>query len=665
MSVLNRKMFGRGYAMGGPVKSSQGVGITSGLDTPKRGYVDGPGSYSGKIEEDYQTYFDLLSGAQGERPEFDRRAANTPALLALSSALMSGKSLQGGLGGALDIAGQALGTATPYFAQAIAAKKAYDAADPAADLRTKALEMAIENQPDKDEEKFTGKESFKAKIKVPSIEEGGDPTTITRDITRFVSNFGNVQYKDQYNNVITDFTPIEKKDTFEGPDGYQYSLNEDGVSATKIEGQGAAVSDENIQMFQGKDGFQYMVRVDPDDPTKVTAVLLPGQGDVENDPTLFKGPDGFTYMLNASNQAEIIPGQNAADKPIKTFKGADGRTYMLDEDSKQAVLIPGQPEADEPLEMFEGPNGIQYQVVDGEASKIPGQDDEIKEPTQPKTGLWFNEKFKSDDNPRGLVPANFEYDEVKERYRWFYEAPDGTIKPIPAEGSMQISVTSDTGSFESTVNSVKTNLLNTEISTRQAIASINNAIEFVIANPGANTIMGEVAAFSNEIKAEINQVLRVLGKGKLETTDVLNLNTYNNKITLADGTTYDGWESLGIRTNEMKSKLLDLAYVVAAARGQTGRALSDKDVARFLKILGTDRADYKSVVATLTGVKERLAEEYAISHNVFSEQYDGINSVPTDYLLKPIGEYRDDQNQLIDPFDFNAIAEEVDSELKG
>lgn len=418
-------------------------------------------------------------------------------------------------------------------------------------------------------------------------------------------------------------------------------------------------------MFQGKDGFQYMVRVDPDDPTKVTAVLLPGQGDVENDPTLFKGPDGFTYMLNASNQAEIIPGQNAADKPIKTFKGADGRTYMLDEDSKQAVLIPGQPEADEPLEMFEGPNGIQYQVVDGEASKIPGQDDEIKEPTQPKTGLWFNEKFKSDDNPRGLVPANFEYDEVKERYRWFYEAPDGTIKPIPAEGSMQISVTSDTGSFESTVNSVKTNLLNTEISTRQAIASINNAIEFVIANPGANTIMGEVAAFSNEIKAEINQVLRVLGKGKLETTDVLNLNTYNNKITLADGTTYDGWESLGIRTNEMKSKLLDLAYVVAAARGQTGRALSDKDVARFLKILGTDRADYKSVVATLTGVKERLAEEYAISHNVFSEQYDGINSVPTDYLLKPIGEYRDDQNQLIDPFDFNAIAEEVDSELKG
>ena len=82
MSVLNRKMFGRGYAMGGPVKSSRGVGITSGL-TPVQKFAPG-----GSVTKDYETYFDLLSGVQGERPEFDRLAANTPALLALSSALM-------------------------------------------------------------------------------------------------------------------------------------------------------------------------------------------------------------------------------------------------------------------------------------------------------------------------------------------------------------------------------------------------------------------------------------------------------------------------------------------------------------------------------------------------------------------------------------------------
>ena len=206
MSVLNRKMFGRGYAMGGPVKSSRGVGITSGL-VPR--YSHG-GPVSEHITQDYETYFNLLKGVQGDRPEFDRRAANTPALLALSSALMSGKSLQGGLGGALDIAGQALGAATPLFAEAIAARKAYDAADPEADLRTKALEMAIKNQPEEESEKWTGKEAFKANVNVAPVEEGGEGSTVVRQLTRFTSNLGNVEYRDQNNNVISDFSPIEK-----------------------------------------------------------------------------------------------------------------------------------------------------------------------------------------------------------------------------------------------------------------------------------------------------------------------------------------------------------------------------------------------------------------------------------------------------------------------
>ena len=44
MNVLQRTLFNRGgYA-------ARGTGITSGLiNTPKRGYVDGPGSYAGNI----------------------------------------------------------------------------------------------------------------------------------------------------------------------------------------------------------------------------------------------------------------------------------------------------------------------------------------------------------------------------------------------------------------------------------------------------------------------------------------------------------------------------------------------------------------------------------------------------------------------------------------
>jgi len=641
-------MFGGGYA-------HRGTGITSGL-TPVRGYEGG-----GSVTDDYQTYLDLLKGVQGERKPFDRKAANVEPLMTLFGNLMSGTSYQGGLGGALEIAGKGLKEAAPGFQKAIDERRAYEAADPEADLRMKALEMAIENQPDPEEEKFTGKESFKAKIEVAPVEEGGKSSTVVRDITRFVSNYGNVQYKDQYNNEVTDFTPIEKIDTFEGPDKYQYKMNEDGISATKISGQGAPIDDKSVQMFQGADQLQYMIRVDPTDPTKVTAVLLPGQGEVENDPTLFKGPDGYTYLLNASNQAELVPGQGAPVKPIKTFQGADGLEYMIDEETKTAVRIPGQPDVTEPLEMFEGPNNIQYKVVDGEASKIPGQDDEIKEPKAPKTGLFQNDKFKSEDNPKGIVPAQFEYDEARDKWRWTYEAPDGKIKNMPLQGSMQLNISSETGSFESTINSVRSNLLTTEIGTRQALASIDNAIDFVLKNPGANTFIGDVASFTNEVKAELNQVLRVIGKGKLENTDVLNLNSYNEAI---PGTEFGGWESLGIRTNVMKSKLLDLAYIVAAARGQTGKALSDKDVARFIEILGAGKSDYKSVAATLQDLKGRLAAEYSISHNTFANQYEGIDFIPDDYLLKPIGEYRDEAGGLKNPFSFDSIASEVDEELQ-
>jgi hypothetical protein len=649
MAVLNRKLFNRG----GPV-SSRGVGITSGL---VKGYEHGgPVSEHTKMDNitsDAQAYFDLLKANTPERAPFDRRAANVEPLLTLFGNLMSGTSYQGGLGGALEIAGKGLKEAAPGFQRAINERRAYDAANPDAALRAQALGLAVKNQPDPVTEKWTGKEAFKANVNVAPVEEGGEGSTVVRNITRFTSNLGNVEFRDQNNNVITDFSPIEKYDSFEGPDKYQYQII-DG-NAVKIPGQGAAINDESVKTFQGKDGYQYLIQVDPNDKTQVSAVLLPGQATVENDPTLFKGPDGFTYILNASNQAEIVPGQGAPDKDIKTFKGADGRTYILDEATRQAVLIPGQPEAEEDLEMFEGPNGIQYQVIDGEASKIPGQDEEKKEPTRPLNSLFQNDKFKTEDNPSGIVSAQFEYDEAKDRWRWTYEAPDGKIKNMPMQGSIEIGVQGQFKDFESTVNTVKTDLLTRDVNTRKAISAIGNAINFVQDNPAANTITAGVAVFTNEVKAEINGALSILGKGKIDDPSVLNLGTYDSTF-----------EELGIKSNVLKSKFLDLAYVVAAARGQKGRALSDKDIDRFIRIIGSGSADYKSVVATLTDLQKRLADEYAIEHNVFAEQYDNIDSIPSDYLLKPIGEYRDDTGGLVNPFDvqndFSSIASELDSE---
>jgi len=142
MAVLNRKLFNRG----GPV-SSRGVGITSGL-VPVKGYANG-----GTIEQDAEEYYQLLKGATPERKPFSRLQAASPALLELGGKLLSGRSFQGGFGGGLDILGQAATASAPGFAQAIAARQAYDAADPETDLRAKALSLAIAKDTNKTKQK--------------------------------------------------------------------------------------------------------------------------------------------------------------------------------------------------------------------------------------------------------------------------------------------------------------------------------------------------------------------------------------------------------------------------------------------------------------------------------------------------------------------------------
>tara|TARA_R110000751_G_C13578348_1_gene459550 strand:+ start:121 stop:597 length:477 start_codon:yes stop_codon:yes gene_type:complete len=152
MSVLKRRLFNRG----GQVVSSRGVGITSGLTTPKRGYVNGPGSYAGEGIENmpstqqdfFQKNREMLQSLYPERKTESRLSAASPALLALSSALLSGKSYQGGVGGALDILGQGLEKSTPFFNEVVNNRRKEDNAvrEESINMDLQALNMAREDQ---------------------------------------------------------------------------------------------------------------------------------------------------------------------------------------------------------------------------------------------------------------------------------------------------------------------------------------------------------------------------------------------------------------------------------------------------------------------------------------------------------------------------------------
>lgn len=139
MSVLNRRLFNRG----GRVMSSRGVGITSGLvNQPVQKFA--PGGEA--IKEKYNTTLDALRSLDivPERKPFNKFQNAAPAALDFFGNLMSGKSMQGGLGGGLEIAGESLKSSSPLFAQALKNKQEYDATDPEAAIKNLALTKAFE-----------------------------------------------------------------------------------------------------------------------------------------------------------------------------------------------------------------------------------------------------------------------------------------------------------------------------------------------------------------------------------------------------------------------------------------------------------------------------------------------------------------------------------------
>ena len=118
MSVLKRNMFnGGGYA-------HRGTGITSGL-TPVRMHEGGELGHSHKkTQKDFlEENREILSEYYEPQGKQSRLKAASPALLALSAALLSGKSYQGGVSGALEILGQGLEKSTPYFDDVIKTRR--------------------------------------------------------------------------------------------------------------------------------------------------------------------------------------------------------------------------------------------------------------------------------------------------------------------------------------------------------------------------------------------------------------------------------------------------------------------------------------------------------------------------------------------------------------
>jgi len=183
MAILNRKMFNKGGQV-----SSRGVGITSGLVIPK--YEHG-GMHT--QEDFFEQNKEMLSKYYQPQEEQSRLRAASPALLALGSALLSGRSFQGGVGGALEILGGATEQATPFFNDMIKQRRAEKNAtrQEAFNLDMKALDFAREDM-----------EAQEAKFK--PLEFGDELLRLTPEGTYETISTKPSKLVEAYDNVLND-----------------------------------------------------------------------------------------------------------------------------------------------------------------------------------------------------------------------------------------------------------------------------------------------------------------------------------------------------------------------------------------------------------------------------------------------------------------------------
>tara|TARA_B100000683_G_scaffold277658_1_gene337748 strand:+ start:3672 stop:4967 length:1296 start_codon:yes stop_codon:yes gene_type:complete len=96
----------------------------------------------------------------------------------------------------------------------------------------------------------------------------------------------------------------------------------------------------------------------------------------------------------------------------------------------------------------------------------------------------------------------------------------------------------------------------------------------------------------------------------------------------------DRIKEVSIATGVAESRVRDLAYLFAAARGQTGRGLSDKDYENALMIV-SGGVGVQGKIAVLEDVSNRLSEELAYDLNLAKLRYSDDEKFMSEYNKLP------------------------------
>ena len=142
-----------------------------------------------------------------------------------------------------------------------------------------------------------------------------------------------------------------------------------------------------------------------------------------------------------------------------------------------------------------------------------------------------------------------------------------------------------------------------QIATTNAVRNTYRLQDLIRDNPDALTATGRGVSISRAMANEAEAVARTFG---VEIPEGLN-----------DAARYvSTFEELGIDNARARGMLTNLAYTAAAANGQSGRSVSDRDVKRFLERIGGGYLDPQARVAVLDDFVEEIAEGFKTRYDV-------------------------------------------------
>lgn len=255
----------------------------------------------------------------------------------------------------------------------------------------------------------------------------------------------------------------------------------------------------------------------------------------------------------------------------KIIKGADGFNYYADTGDRVLPEVQGaKSSVSDPLRTITMDGKVIKNVRDSELT--PDSIKEINESGQVIQPLGFTEKFES--------TKDVDFAPIKEKY----------------------------------------------LATENIIIKTSELAEKFAAEPSSALAVGRATQFVDGIIKNIDAGGEILNKAK----DTKVYEYMQNTSTSLEGKDFSGAIAQASKASGVaESRIRDLAYLFAAARGQTGRGLSDKDYENALKIV-TGGVGAEGRIAVLQDVATGLRDEYyrAINFDIStSENEDYVNKL--------------------------------------